>query len=602
MLQTMNTLRSVARSNPPGLAPGRLRQAKILSGVRASIERCLRRAPWVLFACLGLAACRAEPRPQVHHTRLVATVRSEPRSFNRLVASDRTSALISSLVHGKLVRINSATQGVEPWLAESWSSEDGRQWTVALRRDAQFSDGTPLTAADVLFSLEAVFHPSVGSTLAQALSPGGHPIAASVIDPHTVRLTFASGYGPGLRVLDALPILPRHRLAGSLADGTFRNTWSTAVDPVEVVGLGPFTIANYSPGQRVELRRNPHYWRVGSDGRPLPLLDELILEIVPDQNAEMLRLETGRTHLVSGELRPEDMPRVERLATQGKVRVIEIGVGLDPDGLWFNLTPGYASREPVRASWMHRREFRAAVSQAVDRVDLVQTIYAGSGVPLAGPVTPGNRFWHDPDLQPPPQDLARSRALLDSIGLSDRDGDGVRETREGQPVRLTLLTQRGNAIRERTASYLEQDLAKIGLDLDVIALDTPALVARLSAGDFDIALFVVQSSDVDPAANMDFWQSRGAFHLWFPSQQAPATAWEARLDELMSSQMREVDLDTRRQVFRLAQRLLAEQEPIIHFASPLLRVAVSPAVTGLEPGLLQPYLLWNADMLGVSVP
>lgn len=251
---------------------------------------------------------------------------------------------------------------------------------------------------------------------------------------------------------------------------------------------------------------------------------------------------------------------------------------------------------------MQRLEFRKAVSLAIDRVDLVRTIYLGAGVPIGGPVTPGNRLWHDDAVRPVPQDTERSRALLTSIGLVDRDGDGIRQDSDGHPIRLTLLTQRGHAIRERTAAYLEQDLVKVGIDLDVVALDTPALVARLSSGDFESVLFVVQSSDTDPAANLDFWRSSGAFHLWFPSQATPSTDWETRLDALMDEQVASTDPATRRAVFRRAQLLLAEHEPIIHFAAPVLRVAVSPRVQGLQPGLLQPYLLWNADSLAVSAP
>lgn len=557
----------------------------------------------VALLLANLGGCRPATPDPAPRARLIATVRSEPRSFNRVLTADRLSALLAHLTHGRLVRVNSATQDIEPWLAESWVMEENhRDWRVTLRRDVRFSDGEPFTSADVEFSLAAVFDPAVGSPLAEALAPAGHPIRVVALDPYTVRVSFTASYGPGMRLLEALPILPRHRLQKALSEGTFKQAWSTTTPPSELVGLGPFRISRYIPGQRLELERNPHYWRRGADGTRLPLLDELILEIVPDQNAEMLRLETGQADLVSGELRPEDWARIERLQEQGRLKVIELGIGLDPEALWFNLTPHFARREPSRAAWMQRLEFRKAVSLAIDRVDLVRTIYLGAGVPIGGPVTPGNRLWHDDAVRPVPQDTERSRALLTSIGLVDRDGDGIRQDSDGHPIRLTLLTQRGHAIRERTAAYLEQDLVKVGIDLDVVALDTPALVARLSSGDFESVLFVVQSSDTDPAANLDFWRSSGAFHLWFPSQATPSTDWETRLDALMDEQVASTDPATRRAVFRRAQLLLAEHEPIIHFAAPVLRVAVSPRVQGLQPGLLQPYLLWNADSLAVSAP
>lgn len=553
--------------------------------------------------CIALlaVACGSPHSAPGRPSHLVATVRSEPRSFNRLVATDRTSALVSSLVHGRLVRINGATHDVEPWIAESWSVRDeGRTILVKLRPDVKFSDGASVTSSDVTFSVDAVFDPRVVSPLATVLAPGGHPIQVTALDERTVRVDFAIPYGPGVRVLESLPILPRHKLEPALRSGSLREAWTTAAPVQDIIGAGPFALARYVPGQRVEFTRNPHYWRRDADGGRLPLVDELTLEIVPDQNAELLRLETGEAHLVSGELRPEDRARVERLQGQGHVRVLDLGVGLDPDALWFNLTPAFARREPARAKWMQRVEFRRAVSRSVDRRALVATIFQGDGVPLRGPITPGNRSWHDPSHTAISQDVSAARELLDGLDLIDRNGDGVRESADGEPVHFALLTHRGNAFRERTAEYLKHDLAGVGIRVDVVALDTAALVARLSAGDFDAALFVVQSSDTDPSANLDFWRSSGAFHLWSPSQPKPSTAWEAQLDALMDEQQRLVDPLRRREVFHRVLRVFDENEPVLYFAAPQLRMAASAKVSGLQPGNLQPYLLWNADSLALA--
>src|SRR5213593_3539123 len=105
-----------------------------------------------------------------HGGQLVASIRSEPRSFNRLVKRDSTTELLNMLMQGSLVRINRATFDLEPWLAEKWeSSADGRQYTLHLRRDVTWSDGAPFTSTDVLFSLQAVFDPRVESVLASVL-------------------------------------------------------------------------------------------------------------------------------------------------------------------------------------------------------------------------------------------------------------------------------------------------------------------------------------------------------------------------------------------------------------------------------------------------
>ena len=162
---------------------------------------------------------------------LVCSVRSEPRTFNRYVARDATSSLVSELTQAKLVRINRDDDQVEPWLAEGWTEDpDGLTYTLTLRDNVTFSDGAPFTSADVLFSFEAVYDERVGSPLADALRVGGRPLEVSAPDARTVVIWFPAPFSPGLRLLDNLPILPKARLAEALAQGTLRDAWGSC-DP-----------------------------------------------------------------------------------------------------------------------------------------------------------------------------------------------------------------------------------------------------------------------------------------------------------------------------------------------------------------------------------
>jgi peptide/nickel transport system substrate-binding protein len=570
--------------------------AKKLTGARAAALAGLAAA--LLGAGLWLARRPSAPLPAPPRGgTLTATIRSEPRSFNRLVARDRTSNLVSLLVHDRLVRINLATQQVEPALAERWSlSADGRRWTLHLRRGVRFSDGQPFTAADVLFSLRAVYDSATGSPLADSLLVGGRPLEASALDASTVVITAPAPFGPGVRILDNLPVLPRHRLEPFLAEGRLREAWGLTTPLDEMAGLGPFVLREYVPGERLIFARNPHYWERDEDGAPLPRLDRLVLLVVPDQNAEMLRLEAGEVDLVTGEVRPDDLAAVRRLAAAGRLRLFDLGVGLDPEFFWFNLTPGGV---PANRRWLQGRELRQAISLGVDRQAMADTVYQGAAVPVAGPVTPGNRDWHDPGLAVPPYDPARARALLAAAGLRDTDGDGVLETPGGEPARFTLLTQKGNTLRERGAAFLQQDLARLGLRADIVTLEQPALVERLTSGYYEAIYFGTQASDTDPASNLDFWLSGGAFHFWHPEQPAPATPWEARIDALMHQQVAATDPAERRRLFAEVQRIFAEELPAICFVAPRVYVATSARVTNVRPGLLQPYILWDAARLGV---
>ena len=529
----------------------------------------------------------------------VGTIRDEPQTFNRLAARDNISVLMTQLTQAGLVRINRTEDVVEPWLAESWSSDDdGRTHTLTLREGTTFSDGEPFTSADVLFSFEALYDERLGSALADSLRIDGRPIGVEAPDATTVVVRFPVPYSPGLRLLDSLPMLPRHLLEPALRAGTFRDAWGLSTPPAEMAGLGPFVLQSYQPGQRLVFARNTRYWRTDAAGVQLPYLDRIMLEIVSDQNAEMLRLETGEVDFISSGIRAEDVGSLSRAADAGQVQLFHLGVGLDADFLAFNLQPSAMADDPRRA-WLQSLDWRLAVSHAVDRAAFADTIYLGLAEPIFGPITPGNRIWFQPDLPVFDYDLRRAHALLEGLGLADRDGDGLREDRGGRPVRFTLLTQQGNTTRERAAQVLQADLRQVGIGVDIVPLEFGALIDHIVSMNFDAIYFGFLVSDTDPAANLDFWLSSAAFHFWNPSQPTPATDWERRIDELFGQQLTRGDIDERRRLFNEIQTLFAENQPILYFAAPRFSLATSARLANVEPSLLVPYVLWNADTLAV---
>ncbi len=447
---------------------------------------------------------------------------------------------------------------MEPWLAERWeTAADGLSHTLHLRDGVSWSDGTPFTADDVAFSVRVGTDPKV-SSVASALQAGGKPIALSVVDPKTVRVEFAGPFGPGLRVLDTLPILPRHKLESAYTAGRFAEAWSMQTPPADVVGLGPFVFASYEPGQRVVLERNPHYWRTAPDGARLPYLDRIVLEVVPDQNAELLRLQSGASDLLQDEIRSDDYVTIRQSEERGTLAMIELGVSPAVDGLWFCLKPEKKKADP-RFAFLQRKEFRQALSHAVDREAFAQTVFLGEAVPVWGPITPGNREWFTPNLPRYPYDPAKARSLLASIGLEDRNGNGTVEDSRGTEARFTLITQRGLGWNERGTALIGEQAAKIGVAFDVAPLESGALFQRMLACDYDAVYMRPLATDLDPAANLDFWLSSGSAHLWDLEQKAPATDWEARLDRIMTEQASTSDPARRKALFVDAQRLFAEQ-------------------------------------------
>jgi peptide/nickel transport system substrate-binding protein len=559
----------------------------------------------LLAVLLAVSACRGSTTPPANAQpqrggELIASLRSEPSNYNRYFDASAAADLMAMLTQARLVRLNRATDAVEPSLAERWdSSPDGRTQTLHLRTGVTFSDGAPFTAADVLFSFQVAYD-APGSRIGDSITAAGHRLEVSSPDPATVVIQLPVAFAPGIRILDNLPILPRHKLDAAMRGGTIQKAWVPSTPLSEIVGLGPFVLAEHVAGQRMVFNRNPHYWRKGEGGAALPYLEKLTVEIVPDQNAEALRLESGAIDLMSnGDIRPDDYARFKRLADQGRLRLLDAGVGLDPNVLWFNLKPAAG---PDRKPWLRRPEFRQALSYGVDREAIANTVYLGAAVPVWSPVTPRFGPWYSTDVPTYPHDPARARRLLAAAGLTDKNGDGQLEDAAGAPVRFSVLVQKDATIRERTVALLQEQFRSLGIAIDVVGLDLGSIGKRWVTGDYDSIFHGFQVSATDPAMTLDFWLSSGSNHFWDPDQPKPATPWEARIDELMRQQSISLDPSERQRLFVEVQRIFAEYVPALYFVAPKATIALSPRVLNATPAPQVPQLLWSADTLAVSGP
>ena len=571
------------------------------------VATMLKPLPAIVLAGLVLATgCRSSEAPSTSPSSsapagggdLVASVRSEPATYNRLLPNGQSAAteVFTLLTQARLARVNRVTDELEPWLAESWVlSADGLTYTVTLRPDIKFSDGVPFTSADVIFSFRAVYDPGVNSSLAAGMTVNGRPIEATARDARTITLRFPEVFAPGVRVLDNLPILPKHRLEAALASGDFAKVWSPSRPLSEIAGLGPFVLTEHVAGQRLVFARNPHYFRRDGNGRQLPYLDRLILAVTPDQNTEALRLEASEIDLMTNaDIRPQDYSAFKRLTDQGKLRMMDVSVGLDPDFLSFNLRPARAAQR--RAPWMGQRDFRQAISCGVDRQAIVNTVYLGAAVPIYGPVTPGNKRWFSADAPSCALDRAKARGAADERrpdgpqwrwpdrGRGGRRAQGFRSSR--RPV--TFASGSRPCSRNSCVSWDQ---------VDIVSLDPGGIAQRWQAGDYDAIYFGLQTSSTDPALNPELWLSSGPFHFWNPSQKVPATDWEKRIDELMRDGRDRSRSAGAQRAFAEVQKIIGEELPSIYFVAPRISIATTARVVNATPAPQVPQLLWSADTL-----
>ena len=531
---------------------------------------------------------------------LVVSIASDPTNFNRMLTSGLANAAVAERLSADLVHINRSDLRLEPSLALRWESDPaGRTYTIHLRRGLRFSNNTPFTADDVIFTWQVLTDPNVQTAMAGQFEIDGAYPSMTKIDEYTVRLSFPRPVGMGLRMLDSVPILPRSVLLKAYQEGRLAKAWGPTVNPSEVVGLGPFRLKEFQQGVRIVLERNPYYWKTDRSGQALPYLDSITFMITPDLNAEALRFRQGELDLVDS-LNPDNYAMLRRRARDYTLR--DLGPGLVMDFIWFNLNQGRKPErkspvDPEKQGIFEKPEFRQAVSHALDREGMVRAILLGLGTPQYGPVSSGNKIWYHGGIPKTAFNPARARALLEQAGLKDYNGDGLLEYGlRRQPFQVSLLTARGNNVREKLAQVAQDNLLKVGIQVGIQHLLPNELAARfLDTFDYEAILFGFTATDVAPDLQTDLWYSSGKIHFWCPNQETPMRPWEATIDSLISTLVQSTDPSKRKASFDQVQEVWAKQMPAIPTIAPNILVGWSNKLGNLRPSVLKPHLLWNAE-------
>ena len=475
------------------------------------------------------------------------------------------------LTGGTLLRIDRVSDQVRPELAESWTVDPaGRFIEFHLRSGLKFSDGTPLTAEDVARTLRMAFDPANSSPVGDPFrSERGYP-AIDVVSPLRVTIRYPEVKAGLERLFDQVYIVPQ--------------TGKAKLPP----SAGPFFVADYQPGASVLLKRNPYFWERDSSGKPLPAFDTIRLDIQSNPDIEVARFLRGETNMIR-KLEPADFARV---AKEKPAAARDLGPSTDAEFLWFNQAPGGTA--PWKRNWFTSAVFRHAVSAAIDRGDLARIAFLGHAHPAAGPISPANKYWFNPELKPLPFDAALALKTLEAEGFTLRDG--VLRDKDGHAVEFSLITNAGNATRQQVAALIQGDLRRIGIQLQIVPLDFASLIDRIArTSQYDACLLGFTNVAADPIDQTNFWLSSGAQHAWWPAQKSPATEWEGLIDALVLSQASEPSRDVRRIEFNEVQRIMEQQEPIVYLVNPDFLSAIDPSLRGIRFSAFFPQALWNIE-------
>jgi len=398
---------------------------------------------------------------------------------------------------------------VHPNILKGWDlSEDTQTLTLHLREGMKWSDGVDFTADDFVFWYEDILNnPDLTPDISSAYTPGGEMMGLKKVDNYTLEYTFAAPYARAVeRLIGSTIYRPMHFMkqylpkynpdAEALAKSEGMDTWQQAVEShgdyssdTKAPTLNPWLIKEVGSGSALWVR-NPYYWRVDTDGNQLPYVDSLLVTIVQSlDNTVAVKAMAGEDDWDSQGLGVSDYPVLKQKEAQGGFKVYLYPDTATSTALGFALN--YTLQDPVLNKIFNDLRFRQALSLAIDREDISQTIFLGKTVPFTAPVSQAWTGFEDwMGTYYAERDVAKANTLLDEMGLQWDAAHQFRVRPDGKPLSI---------LGEQTLDYLSyvdallqivaKNWAEIGVKFEPKFVPGDVMMARYAANEQDIGIW-----------------------------------------------------------------------------------------------------------------
>lgn len=477
--------------------------------------------------------------------------------------------------------VNNNREDLQKANAEALAAVDGALKQLSQAIDAKSADQVK-TAADPL--KQAL------DQLVKAIAPGDLRDALEKAKSNVDRAVQAAQAG---------------QFAGVSPD-TFNNTWNTNTPPEEFTGLGPYVLVSYQSQQQVLLKRNPYYWRVDADGVQLPYFDELSVLIVQNIDTQFLYYKNGQADMYPS--RPEDWSDILQTAKDKGWQTIKAGPPYGNTFLVLNqdiakVKPGDPTYQALQYV-MRAKEFRQALAYSINKQAMSDNIYHGLGTPQWAWISIPSPFYDQESALQYAYDPQKAKQILDKLGLTDTDGDGVRNIadkflvnekacgdsvdcaqkfgpEDQREVLFPLTTNRGNTLREQMSQQIEHDFKDIGLQTPYQPQDFNALVTDLTGGRYT-GIVIGFTGGVDPTG-FNVWKIDGFYHFWRYSSKENPPEWEVRAQQLQEEGARVYDVqEAKDKYYKEFTRLDSEYLPVIYLANQIFLYAADQCLMNAQ--------------------
>jgi peptide/nickel transport system substrate-binding protein len=532
----------------------------------------------------------------------------DPATMNPVLASDVSSARLVTFLFPNLISIDPATQlfrkDAPDALVTDWEiTEGGKVYTFKLRDTWKWTDGTPVTAKDVLYHWDAI---KSGATDTQEVYLLDIIDTVEAPDDTTLKVTFKNVDCTALASAGVLLPMPAHVLPTD-----FKELGTSDYNLNPSVTGGVFSFGEFRAGEQVSLLANQTYGGA-TDEKVVPT--GFIYKVVPDQNVLVEQFLAGETNVIDGPPvgRRDDVLKAQ---TDGKVTAYQY-----PGNAWDYLGLNYADPKNPKSAvddkgnpidQGHHPLFgdplvRQAVAKAIDVDAIVKGAVFGYGTRM--PSTMNNASWaFDKDLAPITQDVDAAKKLLDEAGFVDDDGDattprvakGAKYAEDGTPLKFTLYTNEGNSRRGTVGTLVQDQLKQVGFEVDFQAIDFNTLLDIMDGQTFDAFILGWRNGYPDDPDQTQLFATKSDV---VPGGSNNNSYSNPEVDKLMEEArvLPGCDPTARAEIYHKIQKLMQDDLPYIPLYAIEGMYAASADMNGFGPYPSQLY--WNVDTWALRTP
>lgn len=471
----------------------------------------------------------------------------EPSVLIPVLAGDASSHEVAGLIFNGLVKYDTDLSVIGD-LAERWDvSPDGLTITFHLRRGVKWTDDAEFTADDVMFGYKTIIDEKTPTAYKEDFLQVSK---AEVLDRYTFRVHYKKPFAPALTSWGMLPVLPRHLLEGKdITKSELKR---------KPVGMGPYILQEWVPGQKLVLKSNPDYF----EGRPY--IDSYIYRIVPDNATLFLELQSGSIDFMG--LSPLQYAK----QTETGFFHREFRKFRYPAFAYTYM--GFNLKHPIFSN----KKVRQAIAYAIDKKEIVDVVLFGLGNVSTGPYVP-NTWPYNPQVRTYAYDPQRALGMLKEEGWIYSEKDGVLR-KNGKPFEFTIYTNMGNESRMKAATVIQWRLQKVGIKVNIRTLEWSTFINEFIDKRRFEAVVLGWQIGLDPD-QYDIWHSSKTREKEFNF----VSYSNKEVDDLLEKGRRTFSIIERKRAYVRIQEILAEDVPYIFLYVPDALPIVQARFHGIKP-------------------